>query len=339
MIKEKEKEKINSDIKRRNEIEKEIENFYEVIKKLKKIKKFKIKKMKKITRDDGKLILSCAYALNNGYIYPTLVSMISLAINARNNTFYNIYVLVSPDFTEESKDILISVEKNYTSLCKVIILNMGNKFQGLDTNNRIPTATYYRLELHNILPDIDRILYMDGDTATFQDLSELITLDMEENYILGFLDSIPKALRKFKIKNPVVLCAGVIMIDLNALRVNNISKKYNVFLEQNLGNIYQHDQTIINVVIQGKISSLPPKYGMWNFKNEKEFKYHNNAHLPWLRYNKNECFLSYHYPAILHYVVEKPYLKHYNKFYIDEWWEYANKTGYYDIIYKNAKFY
>ena len=176
---------------------------------------------------------------------------------------------------------------------------MGNKFQGLDTNNRIPTATYYRLELHNILPDIDRILYMDGDTATFQDLSELITLDMEENYILGFLDSIPKALRKFKIKNPVVLCAGVIMIDLNALRVNNISKKYNVFLEQNLGNIYQHDQTIINVVIQGKISSLPPKYGMWNFKNEKEFKYHNNAHLPWLRYNKNECFLSYHYPAIL----------------------------------------
>ena len=209
--------------------------------------------MKKITRDDGKIIFSYSYALNNGYVYPTLVSMTSLVINAGNNTFYNIYILVSSDFKEESKNILMSVEKNYTNHFKIIIINMGNKFKGLDTNNKIPTPAYYRLELHNILPDVDRIVYMDGDTAVFQDLSELITFDMEENYILGFLDSIPKALRKFKIKNAIVLCSGVLLMDLNALRINNISEKYREFLEENLGQIYQHDQTTINVVCQGKI--------------------------------------------------------------------------------------
>ena len=289
--------------------------------------------MKKITRDDGKLILSCSYALNNRYLYPTLVAMTSLVINAGNNTFYNIYALVSPDFTQKNKKILMSVEQNNTNHCKIIIINMGNKFKGLDTNNKIPTAAYYRLELHNILQDVDRIVYMDGDTVVFQDLSELITLDMEENYILGFLDSIPKALRKFKIKNAVVLCSGVLLLDLNALRINNISEKYNEFLEENLGKIYQHDQTTINVVCQGKIETLPPKYGIWNFKNVKYFKYHNNAHLPWLRYNKKEYLLSYYYPAILHYVVRKPYLKDDNKFYFDKWWEYAKKTGYYNEIY------
>ena len=248
MIKEKQKEKKNSNIKRRNEIEKEIDNFYALIEKIKKIKKDKIKKMRKITRDDGKLILSCSYALNNEYIYPTLVAMTSLVINAENNTFYNIYLLVSPDFTGENKNILMSVGKNYSNHCEIIIISMGNKYKGIDINNKIPTAAYYRLELHNILPDVDRIVYMDGDIAVFQDLSELITLDLEENYILGFLDSIPKASKKFKIKNAVVLCSGVLLMDLNALRKNNISKKYNEFLEENLGKIYQHDQTIINVV-------------------------------------------------------------------------------------------
>ena len=232
----------------------------------------------------------------------------------------------------------MTVEKNYTNHCKVITIKMDYKFKVIDINNKIPTATYYRLELHNILPDVDRIVYMDGDTSVFQDLSELITLDMEENYILGFLDSIPKALKSFKIKNAVVLCAGVLLMDLNALRINNISEKYNNFVEDNLGNIDQHDQTIINVVCQGKTSTLPPKYGMWNFKNGKQFKYHNNDHSAWLRYNINECLLSYYYPAILHYVIGKPYINYDNKFYFDKWWNYANKTGYYKEIYKYANF-
>ena len=125
-------------------------------------------------------------------------------------------------------------------------------------------------------------------------------------------------------------------MDLNALRINNISEKYNDFIEENLGNIEQHDQTIINVAVQGKIASLPPKYGIWDFKNEKQFKYHNIALLPWLRYYKKECILSFNYPAILHYVISKPYLQDDNKFYFDEWWEYAKKTGYYDEIRKYA---
>ena len=51
------------------------------------------------------------------------------------------------------------------SIAKYFFINMGDKFKGLDTNIKIPTAGYYRLDLHNLLPDVDRILYMDGDTA------------------------------------------------------------------------------------------------------------------------------------------------------------------------------
>ena len=263
--------------------------------------------------------------------------MTSLVKNAGNNTFYDIYALVSRDFTEENKQILLSVEKNYNDKCKVNIINMGDKFKGLDTNLQIPTSAYYRLDLQNILPNVDRILYMDGDTAVFQDLSELITLDMKGNYYLGFLDSLPNALNKYNIKNGVVLCSGVLLIDLNLLRQNNISEKYNEFFYSHLGKIEQHDQTTINVVCQGKISTLPPKYGMWNFENFKKFEHHNNDHLSSLKYDKKECLLAYENPAILHYVIGKPFHKFFNKYYYNDWWNYAKITGYYDEIYKYAQ--
>ena len=316
---------------------KEIENIYNVIEEIKRKKKEIIDENEKIIRDDGKLVLACAYSTDNGYIYPTLVSMTSLVINAGNNTFYNIYVLVSPDFTEYNEKILTSFEKNNTEHCKIHIINMGNKYEGKDTNIRIPTAAYYRLDLHNLLPDVDRIIYMDGDTAVFQDLSELIFLDMKGNYILGFLDSAPNALIKYNIKNAVVLCSGVLLMDLAALRKNNITEKFNEFLETNLGNIEQHDQTTINVVCQGKISTLPPKYGMWNFHNYRDCKYNNYIHPYWIRYNKKELSLAYKYPGILHYVRGKPYYKNFNKCFYDEWWEYARKTDYYEEIYNYSK--
>ena len=66
------------------------------------------------------LIIPCAYALDNAYVFPTLVSMTSLAENAGNNTFYSIYVLIDGNFTEENKKIIKSVEKNHTEHCEII---------------------------------------------------------------------------------------------------------------------------------------------------------------------------------------------------------------------------
>ena len=62
-----------------------------------------------------------------------------------------------------------------------------NKFKEADTNQKIPTPSYYRLELHYKLPNVNRLIWMDGDTAVFEELTELITLDMKENYIIGIL--------------------------------------------------------------------------------------------------------------------------------------------------------
>jgi len=130
---------------------------------------------------EGKLTIACAYASDNAYVYPTLVAMTSLAENAGKNTFYDIYVMINPEFTEENKGVLKSVELKHEKSCQVIFINMGDKFKDENTNKKITTPAYYRLELHNLLPDVSRVIWMDGDTAVFEDLTELITLDMKGN--------------------------------------------------------------------------------------------------------------------------------------------------------------
>ena len=104
--------------------------------------------------------------------------MTSLVLTAAEDTFYHIYVMHTGDFTQKSKDFLNTVKEKYPDKCKFIYLNIGNKYQGLSLNFRITTPTYYRLSLQDLLPDVDCIVWLDGDTFMFGDLKELIELDM-----------------------------------------------------------------------------------------------------------------------------------------------------------------
>ena len=284
----------------------------------------------------GKLRIATSYATDNRYVYPTLVAMTSLVENAGKNTYYDIYVMLHPEFKEEFKKILKSVEKNHYEHCSVIFINMGNKFKDQKTDNRISTPAYYRLELHNLLPNVNRIIWMDSDTMVFEDLTNLIKLDMKGKYMLGFLDSIPDAIKDFGIKDAIVLCSGVLLIDLNALRKNNITEKFNKFMKEKKDKIVQHDQTIINVVLQNHIGKTPPIYGIWAFENSRSAISYNRRQRLWLKYDINELLNAYHHPAILHFIWPKPFWRKREPVFNDKWWEYAKKTGYYNDIYYNS---
>ena len=282
---------------------------------------------------DDLLIIPCAYALDNSYVFPTLVSMTSLCENSGNYTFYSIYALIDGDFSEENKNIIKSVEKNHTKHCEINFISMGKKFKEEKTDKRIKTPAYYRLELPSLLPNVSKIIWMDGDTAVFEDLTPLIKLDMKGNYFMGFLDSLPDAIDKFGIVNATVLCSGVLLIDLDALREDNMLEKFKQFMIEKKDEINQHDQTVINVVCQGKIAPLPPKYGIWCFEHKKYAKKFNDRQRPHLKYDENELLNAYFHPAILHYVWPKPYWKRKKPIFNNEWWNYARISGYFNDVF------
>ena len=279
----------------------------------------------------NKNIIPVAYSTDNNYTYPTLVSMTSLLENIlHHKTFYDIYIMITNDFTKDNKEVLKSVQESYPEHCQINFINMNN-ISIENKNFHLPK--YYRLLLHDKLPNIDKIIYLDGDTLIFEDLTELINLDMKGYYMLGFLDNLYWALEIYGIKNAIVLCSGVLLIDLKALRNFNTTEKIKQLLTKYKNLIDQEDQTIINIVLQNHINSLPPKYGIWGFENLKLALEHNRVQRPQLKYNEKKYIDAFQHPAIVHFTGAKPFRDKKAPFFLI-WWKYAKKTGYYKYIYQ-----
>ena len=212
---------------------------------------------------------------------------------------------------------------------------MRNRYKNLITNKRISTPSYYRLSLQDLLPEVNKIIYLDGDTLVFEDLKELFELDMKGKIIMGFLDNNLNAIESFGFKNATIICSGVLLIDLEGLRKFGYTQKVEKFIFKNWNKLTQHDQTVINVVLQDKIAPIPPKYGVWAFKSKYDAQIFLNMQLPHLKYNEQEFFNAMEHPAILHFVWPKPFWMKHTRF-ENDYWKFANLTGHYNEIYSNS---
>ena len=283
--------------------------------------------------------ISVAYCLDNNYIYPTLVSMISALENSSNYTFYTFHLLVKKNiFKKENIEKFMHLEEKYNR-CKINIFNITNEyFSNANTNNK-PISTYYRLLLANLVFDEDRIIYLDGDTLVLDDLTEMINLEMNNSIIMGFVDDSYKLAELYGVKTYKYVTAGVLLINLKEMRKENITQKFFEFMDNNRKNLVQQDQTVINVVLHGRIGLLPPKFGIWNQFNRESALYHNhykNKALGIQAYSDEEILKALQQPSIVHYVGKKPWTKEASlyKFFNKKWWDYANKSDEFKNILK-----
>ena len=274
------------------------------------------------------VIIPISMSLDNQYIYPTIVAITSILENAYSYTKYDFYILHTPNLLIENINKLKYFEKKYQKKCSINLFNMTNfKFKDARISGIGTIATYYRLVLPNLLPNINKIIFLDGDTLTFDDLKEMYDINMENYYYKGFIDI--NIRYKDKIDN--YICAGVLLINLEKLRKDNIVNKMYIYMINNKKKLLKHDQTIINDVCHEKIGILPPKFGIFNFNSLKtlynitKILFKNKKY----RYTNKELRNAYLYPTILHCVI-KPWR---NKNYARKIWLYfAEKTLYYNEI-------
>jgi len=290
---------------------------------------------------DNKLLnqkVAVAYGLNNQYTYPTIVSMTSILENSYSHTYYIFYLLVDKaTFKEENKKKLMNLEDKYER-CEVYILEISRASIKNANTKRYPLAAYYRLLLSDLIPDLNRIIYLDGDTIIYTDLSEMYNLEMGNNVMLGFVDNSYQKAEEFGIRTYKYIVSGVLLINLKTIRRENISSKFFEFIDKYQDKLTQEDQTVINIVSHGRIDFLPPKYGIWNFNNKDAVIYHNNyenKNLGIKAYDEKEILNAWNLPSILHFVRAKPWKPRtkftHNQFH-DDWWEYAKLTDVYRNI-------
>ena len=282
-------------------------------------------------------------SLNNNYTYPIMVAITSILLNSKQTTFIHMHILFGNDVEKDNIKKILSLQKLKIN-SDIKFHNIGNNFKGWKhKKKRLTVASFYRSIIGEIIKNIPKIIYLDGDTLTYNDLTDMYNLNMTNLYFRGVRELI--SYRKEKhINRSKFICAGVMLMNLELIRKNHVFnsfKKYYYYYNKK-GKLLG-DQHIINALFRKNIGFLPPKFGMW-FINEKDIQKYKK--LKPLIYNEKELRESINKPVIRHlwgktkdgFLYEKPWLlKKYYKIKV-EWNYYAKKTGHYSFICKFFKY-
>ena len=282
-------------------------------------------------------------SLNDNYTYPIMVSITSIILNSNKSTFIQFHIFIGNDVKIKNQKKIISL-KRLKHKIKFSFHNVGNTFKGwIHGKKKITVAGFYRTIAAELIKNVDKLIYLDGDTLTYGDLSEMYQLNMDNIYFRGVREYLPIKYKMEKDKSEYI-CDGVMVMNLKLLREAHMFdafKKY--YLKFFNKKIYYGDQHIINTLFRDKIGFLPPKYGTW-FMSKDIIK--NYQSLKPLIYTQEELIEANNKPIIRHLwgitkeglvLSSKPWLFKKNFTIKKEWQYYAKKSGYYSSICKTFK--
>ena len=153
----------------------------------------------------------------------------------------------------DNKQKIIDFTKKYGRSVHIIHLDDVSEFIDFDFDtNGWSSIVLARLFLDKLLPDnINRILYLDGDTLVLKDLSRFYNIDLGDN-VLGMCPepTVDKGRREFlALREAPYHNSGVLLIDLKQWRNREIGKKvidfYKELKEKNTDEIIFFDVPLL----------------------------------------------------------------------------------------------
>jgi lipopolysaccharide biosynthesis glycosyltransferase len=234
--------------------------------------------------------------------------MASMLANTKANVHFHV---ISSRLNDENKVKLSSLSERFSHTC-LSFHEFTFDCEGFEIGNSHYTAeTYYRFYLPEILPNLERILYIDGDTVVNGDISELWNIDLGKHtvgVVVDFHDRIHKERNKaigFS-DDDLYFNAGIMLINLRKF------EKY-LFIQQiptiipelykrfkKINKKFFHDQELLNYRFNADKSALflPVKYNFMDI-NIANYK----AQLPFRRscYELKDWASAYSNPIVIHY--------------------------------------
>lgn len=270
------------------------------------------------------------FAFDRNLISPARVCLSSLLMNAKSNTFYDIYILYSQN---EDMDIdSINEVLNYFKNCQISFIPVDSTFDHSFQIRGITTPAYYRLLIPELIPEYDKILYSDVDVIFREDLSNLYFNTCLEGYYVAGVDSIAHLipdLKKYyeqdrKTDSRGNIYSGNLIFNSKMMREEHLVEEFKKHVDKK----YKfQDMDIINIVCRGKIKYLPPSFCYTTYISN--FAVNDPELLKTVWEEKEIIFAQEH--GVVHYNGQKPWAGPCINF--DIWWEYYRKSPFFDPQY------
>lgn len=158
------------------------------------------------------------------------VTITSIFENTKSKVI--VYILHDETLTEDNRRKFIRTAEKYSQELELIDIREYTKLLGDDfvrISHRYTIGTLYRLFIPDVLPQLEKVIYVDCDVLFDMDIKEFWEIDMENNIIVGALD-MPELGGCFSFRDEKMklvlngsrpekyINAGVIMIDLKRMR-------------------------------------------------------------------------------------------------------------------------
>jgi lipopolysaccharide biosynthesis glycosyltransferase len=200
------------------------------------------------------------FITDNNYALPTGVAIQSLISTKNKDTRYDIYVICNKveeklrtgfnEFELEGVQIHV-IEPNTDHLLRY------------SSDGHITSTGLLKFDIAELLPQYDKVLYLDGDILVQKDLTDLYNTDLKNTFVGAVLDKISIVAREYcdKLGIKKYFNSGVMLLNAKKLRNEKIKEKL-----YNIKEIYPEysyqDQDVLNVVFEQNVTWLPLAYNL-----------------------------------------------------------------------------
>lgn len=286
---------------------------------------------------DGQAI-PVVFAANNGFIPIFAACFQSLLDHVSEKYNYDVF-LIQTDVSRENQEVLSAMAAPYPNV-SLRFFNASPLIRDYDLKGsaHISVETYFRFLIQKILPEYDKVLYLDCDLIVNADVAELYETDVEgfllaaarDPEFLGHVNGADKQIQNYifnelKMKDPRnYFQAGVLLFNEAEMRKAYTLEQWLTFASVP----YRYnDQDVLNLYCEGRVKYLDMA---WNLITDCDHTRVCNTivHAP------AEIQAAYHAahaaPKIIHYAGHrKPWQKP-TEDYGRAFWLCARKTPYYE---------
>ncbi|QFP80360.1 glycosyltransferase family 8 protein [Latilactobacillus graminis] len=213
-------------------------------------------------RDAQHDAINIVSATNSKFV-ETLAILYASILN-HNDSFrrYAFYVM-EDHLTARDRAVLQQVVGHFDADLTFVTVDESCLANTVESDRILKTA-YYRILIPNVLPQLDRALYIDCDALCVTNLARLWDIDLGQSFLAAVEDAgFHQRLEKMAItyQSPRYFNSGVMLMNLKKWRQHQIVERVLTFINQHPEKLRFHDQDALNAILHDRWIHLHPQ---WN---------------------------------------------------------------------------
>lgn len=269
-------------------------------------------------------MIHVACASDDAYA-PHAAALIHSLATSQGDRGVSIYYLHDHTLTSPVQATLRTYCDKLGVALRFIKVDSGDATGGLPASNLIPELAWYRTLLPDLLPELDRVLYLDTDIIVRDSLSSFFDRDLGDSYaacINDYLAAIahPEVAKNIDIAYDKYFNSGVMLLNLRTLRRDGGGQRILNIAKKNITHLHFPDQDALNLALGFNAQLVDPCWNYPALSDEYFSRYSGNPQLelasckrvresgfspvivhysahpkPWVTFNSLSYFSHYHH--------------------------------------------